>query len=143
MIYLQTSCWSLAQRSRLMTLEHGSESEENCNLRSAKAGHSSNICLSSPYASVLHKLQIRLYLVKVAFEHGYIKVCIPPVCRGLHIPVHPANTSRSNCAQYHFLPVLRVCPGLQDWMPLWCPICLPLWGARLRAGIKMLRLAVS
>ena len=32
MIYLQTSCWSLAQRSRLMTLEHGSKSEENCNL---------------------------------------------------------------------------------------------------------------
>ena len=31
-----------------MTPEHGSKSEENCNLRSAKAGHSSNICLSSP-----------------------------------------------------------------------------------------------
>ena len=29
MIYLQTSCWSLAQRSRLMTLEHDSKSEEN------------------------------------------------------------------------------------------------------------------
>ncbi len=43
MIYLQTSCWSLAQRSRLMTLEQDSKSEENCNLRSAKAGHSSNI----------------------------------------------------------------------------------------------------
>ena len=28
-----------------MTPEHGSKSEENCNLRSAKAGHSSNICL--------------------------------------------------------------------------------------------------
>ena len=42
-VYLQTSCWSLAQRSRLMTLEHDSKSEENCNLRSAKAGHSSNI----------------------------------------------------------------------------------------------------
>ena len=35
-----------------MTPEHGSKSEENCNLRSAKAGHSSNICLSSPNASV-------------------------------------------------------------------------------------------
>ena len=34
-----------------MTPEHGSKSEENCNLRSAKAGHSSNICLSSPNAS--------------------------------------------------------------------------------------------
>ena len=38
-----------------MTPEHGSKSEENCNLRAAKAGHSSNICLSSPNASVLHK----------------------------------------------------------------------------------------
>ena len=38
-----------------MTLEHDSKSEENCNLRSTKAGHSSNICLSSPNASVLHK----------------------------------------------------------------------------------------
>ena len=37
-----------------MTLEHDSKSEENCNLRSAKAGHSSNICLSSPVAPVLH-----------------------------------------------------------------------------------------
>ena len=43
-----------------MTLKYGSKSEENCHLRSAKAGHSSNICLSSPYASVLHKLQTRL-----------------------------------------------------------------------------------
>ena len=43
-----------------MTPERGSKSEENCNLRSAKAGHSSNICLSSPNASVLHKLQTRL-----------------------------------------------------------------------------------
>ena len=43
-----------------MTLEHGSQSEENCKLRSAKAGHSSNMCLSSPNASVLHKLQTRL-----------------------------------------------------------------------------------
>ena len=43
-----------------MTPEHGSKSEENCNLRAAKAGHSSNICLSSPNASVLHKLQTRL-----------------------------------------------------------------------------------
>ena len=58
-IYLQTSCWSLAQRSRLMTLEQDSKSEENCNLRSAKAGHSSNICLSSPNAPVLHKLHTR------------------------------------------------------------------------------------
>ena len=31
-----------------------------CNLRSAKAGHSSNICLSSSNVSVLHKLQTRL-----------------------------------------------------------------------------------
>ena len=29
-----------------MTLEHDSKSEDNCNLRSAKAGHSINICLS-------------------------------------------------------------------------------------------------
>ena len=43
-----------------MTLEHDSKSEENCNLRAAKAGHSSNICLSSPNASVLHNLQARL-----------------------------------------------------------------------------------
>ncbi len=43
-----------------MTLEQDSKSEENCNLRSAKAGHSSNICLSSPDAPVLHKLQTRL-----------------------------------------------------------------------------------
>ncbi len=28
-----------------MTLEQDSKSEENCNLRPAKAGHSSNICL--------------------------------------------------------------------------------------------------
>ena len=42
-----------------MTPEHGSKSEENCNLRAAKAGHSSNICLSSPNASVLHNLQTR------------------------------------------------------------------------------------
>ncbi len=47
MIYLETSCWSLAQRSRLMTLEQDIKSEENCNLRPAKAGHSSNICLLS------------------------------------------------------------------------------------------------
>ena len=43
-----------------MTLEHDSKSEEHCNLRSAKAGHSSNICLSSPIAPVLHKLQTQL-----------------------------------------------------------------------------------
>ena len=43
-----------------MTLEQDSKSEENCNLRSAKAGHSSNICVSSPNASVLHKLQTGL-----------------------------------------------------------------------------------
>ncbi len=43
-----------------MTLEQDSKSEENCNLRPAKAGHSSNICLSSPNAPVLHKLQTRL-----------------------------------------------------------------------------------
>ena len=43
-----------------MTPEQDSKSEENCNLRSAKAGHSSNMCLSSPYAPVLHKLQTRL-----------------------------------------------------------------------------------
>ena len=43
-----------------MTLEHDSKSEENCNLRSAKAGHSSKVCLSSPIAPVLHKLQTRL-----------------------------------------------------------------------------------
>ena len=44
-IYLETSRWSLAQRSRLMTLEQDNKSEENYNLRPAKAGHSSNICL--------------------------------------------------------------------------------------------------
>ena len=60
MIYLQTSCWSLAQRSRLITLEQDSKSEEKCNLRPAKAGHSSNICLSSSNGYVLHKLQTRL-----------------------------------------------------------------------------------
>ena len=38
-----------------MTLEHDSKSEEKCNLRSAEAGYSSNKCLSSPHASVLHK----------------------------------------------------------------------------------------
>ena len=43
-----------------MTLENDSKSEENCNRGSAKAGHSSNICLSSPNASVFHKLQTRL-----------------------------------------------------------------------------------
>ena len=45
-----------------MTLEQDSKSEENCRryLRSAKAGHSSNICLSPPNAPVLHKLQTRL-----------------------------------------------------------------------------------
>ena len=45
MIYLETSCWSLAQRSHLMTLEQDIKSEEKCNLRPAKAGHLSNICL--------------------------------------------------------------------------------------------------
>ncbi len=43
-----------------MTQEQDSKSEENCNLRPAKAGHSSNTCLSSPVAPVLHKLQTRL-----------------------------------------------------------------------------------
>ena len=43
-----------------MTLEQDIKSEEKCNLRPAKAGHSSNICLSSPNAAVLHKLQTRL-----------------------------------------------------------------------------------
>ena len=43
-----------------MTLEQDSKSEENCNLRSAKAGHSSNMCLSSRNAPQLHKLQTRL-----------------------------------------------------------------------------------
>ena len=43
-----------------MTLEQDSKSEEKCNLRPAKAGHSSNIYLSSPNAAVLHKLQTRL-----------------------------------------------------------------------------------
>ena len=41
-------------------LEQDSTSEENCNLRSAEAGHSSNKCLSSLNAPVLHKLQTRL-----------------------------------------------------------------------------------
>ena len=36
-----------------MTPEQDSKSEENCNLRSAKAGHSSNICLPSPNAPVV------------------------------------------------------------------------------------------
>ena len=36
-----------------MTLEHDSKSEENCKLRSAKAGHSSNICLLSSKSSPL------------------------------------------------------------------------------------------
>ena len=39
-----------------MTLKQDSKSEENCNLKTAKAGHSSNICLSSPNAPVLHKI---------------------------------------------------------------------------------------
>ena len=39
-----------------MTPEHGSKSEENCNLRAAKAGHSSNICLSSPNAISIAQL---------------------------------------------------------------------------------------
>ena len=43
-----------------MTLEQDSRSEENCNLRSAKAGHSSNICLSSSNAPGSHNLQTRL-----------------------------------------------------------------------------------
>ena len=43
-----------------MTLEQDSKSEENCNLRPAKARHSSSKCLSSPNAPVLHKLQTRL-----------------------------------------------------------------------------------
>ena len=54
-----------------MTPEHGSKSEENCNLRSAKAGHSSNICLSSPNASVLHKLQTRLAQSRLK----WVKMC--------------------------------------------------------------------
>ena len=50
-----------------MTLEHGSKSEENRNLRSAKA---SNICLSSPNASVLHKLQTRLARGRLKWQLG-------------------------------------------------------------------------
>ena len=51
--------------------EHGSKSEENCNLRAAKAGHSSNICLSSPNASVLHKLQTRLARGRLKWRHPW------------------------------------------------------------------------
>ena len=43
-----------------MALEQDSKSEENCSLRPANAGYSGNICLSSPNAPVLHKLQTRL-----------------------------------------------------------------------------------
>ena len=38
-------------------MQQDSKSEENCNLRSAKAGHSSNICLSSPNAPVLQLVE--------------------------------------------------------------------------------------
>ena len=40
-----------------MTPEQGSKSGENFNLRPARAGYPSNICLSSPNAPVLYKLQ--------------------------------------------------------------------------------------
>ena len=51
-----------------MTLEQDSKSEENCNLKSAKPGHSSNICLSSPNAPVVHKLQTRLALGRLKWR---------------------------------------------------------------------------
>ena len=62
MMYLQTSCWSLAQSSHLMTPEqdNNNNNEENCNLAPGKAGYSSTICLSSPSAPALHKWQTRL-----------------------------------------------------------------------------------
>ena len=48
-----------------MLVEQDSKSEENGKLRPAKAGHSSNICLSSPNAPVLQS-----YYYKVADRNG-------------------------------------------------------------------------
>ena len=62
-----------------MTLEQDSKSEENCNLRSAKAGHSSNICLSSPE---LHKLQTRLARGRLKWRPSSMMVkpkSLPPI----------------------------------------------------------------
>ena len=66
-----------------MTPEHGSKSEEICSLRAAKAGRSSNICLSPPNASVLHKLQTQLAATssQAAAEPGL-----------LHTPLHGGTT---------------------------------------------------
>ncbi len=43
-----------------MTPEQGSKSEENCNLRPAKAGHSGNICLTHEHMWFEHKARISM-----------------------------------------------------------------------------------
>ena len=60
MMYLLTRGWSLAHTSLAMTPEQSEMSEEYCCLKSARAGHSKSMCLSSPKAPVRHSLQIRL-----------------------------------------------------------------------------------
>ena len=60
MMYLLTKGWSLAHTSLAMTPKQSEMSEEYCCLKSARAGHSKSMCLSSPRAPVRHSLQIRL-----------------------------------------------------------------------------------
>ena len=50
MMYLLTMGWFLAHTSLAMTPEHSATNGENSSLRSARAGHSKSMCLSSPKA---------------------------------------------------------------------------------------------
>ena len=52
MMYLLTMGWFLAHTSLAMTPEHSAIKGENSTLRSARAGHSKSMCLSSPKAPV-------------------------------------------------------------------------------------------
>ena len=50
MMYLLTMSWFLAHTSLAMTPEHSATNGEYSSLRSARAGHSKSMCLSSPKA---------------------------------------------------------------------------------------------
>ena len=52
MMYLLTMGWFLAHTSLAMTPEHSATNGEYSSLRSARAGHSKSMCLSSPKAPV-------------------------------------------------------------------------------------------
>ena len=49
-MYLLTMGWFLAHTSLAMTPEHSATNGEYSSLRSARAGHSKSMCLSSPQA---------------------------------------------------------------------------------------------